>query len=969
MNDGKPPFTPRHGAAPWWDPRCYLELAEGHVSRRDFLKLAGASMALAGTAGCRRPVEKIVPYLSQPEPLVLGDSYYYATAMPLGHHAYPLLVENREGRPIKAEGNARHPAVVQGSNVYMQASVLTLYDPDRSRQVYREGAASSATAFVEFWRGLEPDLAAGGGAGLGVLSESFSSPTLYRLWQEFLRRYPQAVWVTYEPVSDENVYRGVEMASGQVLLPALHFGQADVILALDCDFLDLDGERVAEAAGFAARRAVAAPQDAMNRLYSVEPVYSLTGAMADHRLAMPGRRVGFFARALARELALRGLPVTLSGAPQEPGPEIEARFLKAVAEDLAAHQGRSLVVAGRRQPPEVHALALMLNQALGNVGATVTYHEPRDTVLPDLRALMELSGRLDAGQVQTLVILGGNPVYDAPAEMQFAAALARVPQSIHLSLYRDETSRLCTWHIHQAHFLEAWGDARAGGPAGVIQPMMDPLFGGISPVELLNLMAAGSVQAGYDVVQATWRDLLPGENFEARWLEVLSAGFLEGSEPPPVQPVIQGGIPEIPAAPADGLEAVFTADHSLWDGRFANNAWLQELPDPVTKITWDNTASVSPRTAGELGVESGDLVRLRLQDREIIAPVWVQPGLADGTVVLPLGYGRQAAGSVGTEVGFDAYPLRTSQARWYAPGLTLEQTGREFWFGITQEQRTQVDRPLLRQGTLDLYRRHPDFAREMVEVPPLQSLWDEHAYAEGQQWGMAIDLNLCTGCEACVLACVAENNIPMVGKDSVHRGRDMFWLRVDGYYLGDEDHPQLAFQPVPCMHCEMAPCEQVCPVAATVHDYQGLNLMVYNRCVGTRYCSNNCPYKVRRFNFFHYTADYPETIKMVMNPEVSVRSRGVMEKCTYCLQRIMSARHEARLAGQPIRDGQFTTACAQACPTGAIVFGDLLDPGSRVRALKEQSRNYAMLIEFNTRPRTSYLARLRNSNPALGEEG
>jgi molybdopterin-containing oxidoreductase family iron-sulfur binding subunit len=967
MNDGNNPRISQAGVAPWWDPQSYLELAQGHLSRRDFLKLAGASLTLAA-AGCRRPVEKIVPYLNKPEPIVLGQSYYYATSMPLGRHAYPLLVENREGRPIKVEGNPRHPAVKQGSSVYMQASVLALYDPDRSRQAYREDAASDWTAFVEFWRGLEPELASGGGAGLAVLSESFASPTLYRLQQEFLQRYPQAVWAAYEPVSDENIYRGIEIRAGQALAPEHHFDQAEVILSLDCDFLDLDGDRVTDVFDFAQGRMVRNPGDPMNRLYAVEGVYSLTGAMADHRLRLPGSRVGIFARRLVQEMASWDLiPEAMVGRPQGSIPEPEAKFLRAVAEDLAAHQGRSLAVAGRRQPPEVHSLATRLNQILHNIGTTVTYHEPRDVVLPDIRTLADLAGRMQAGQVQTLVILDGNPVYNMPADLDFTTLLEKVPNTIHLSLYRDETSRKCRWHINQAHFLESWGDARAGGLAGVIQPMIEPLFGGISLVEALNLLATGANTAGFDVVQATWRNLLPEESFEAAWLQVLSDGFLPDSAPPAVQPTgWGGGFPEFPPAPDQGLEAVFMADHSLWDGRFANNAWLQELPDPITKITWDNAAWISPRTAAELDLKSADIVTLRLRGREIEAPVWVQPGLAEGVVALPLGYGREAEGSIESGVGFNAYLLRTSQAPWYDTGLILEKTGRRYRFGITQEERRQHDRPLLRQGTLEDFRRHPQFAREAVEIPNLHSLWDEHDYREGPQWGMAIDLNLCTGCQACVLACVSENNIPMVGKAGVSRGREMLWLRVDGYYRGGEEQPELAFQPIPCMHCEMAPCEQVCPVAATIHDQEGLNLMVYNRCVGTRYCSNNCPYKVRRFNFLAYTRHFPETIKMRMNPEVTVRSRGVMEKCTYCLQRIMEAKHGARLENRPLRDGEFTTACAQACPTGAIVFGDVFDRNSRVRAWKEQPRNYAMLAEINTRPRTTYLARLRNGNPQLG---
>jgi molybdopterin-containing oxidoreductase family iron-sulfur binding subunit len=640
------------------------------------------------------------------------------------------------------------------------------------------------------------------------------------------------------------------------------------------------------------------------------------------------------------------------------------------------------VVAGREQSPAVHALALAINAALGNLGATVTLREPVDLLTASTPALAELAGAMRSGGVSTLFVLGGNPAYDAPADLGFASALDRVERVVHLGHAFDETAALAAWHLPEAHFLEAWGDARAAdGTASVVQPLIAPLFDGKSALELLRLLATGEEQGGYDAVKETWQALLPAPaetpdfDFDAAFNRVLHDGVRPESGSPAVEipasadpGAIGAALAALPAGGA-GLELGFRVSPAVHDGRFANSGWLQELPDAVTKLTWGNAALLAPATAARLGVGNEDGVRLALGDVAVELPVWIVPGQAEETVVVHLGYGRRAAGRIGTGVGVDVYPLRATASMGFAAGATVEPTGRRFRLAQTQDHGTMEGRPIAREGSLAEWRREPRFAAAAVEVPESAPLWEEHRYTEGPQWAMTVDLNACTGCNACVVACQSENNIPIVGHEQVRRGREMHWLRIDRYFAGPPERPELIFQPVPCMQCEKAPCEQVCPVGATSHSREGLNEMVYNRCLGTRYCSNNCPYKVRRFNFFNYTKDTPELLKLAANPDVTVRSRGVMEKCTYCVQRIQAAKIDAKMSGRPLKDGDVVTACQQTCPTGAIVFGDLTDTQSRVVQRKASSRNYVLLAELGNRPRTSYLARIRNPHPDLAEAG
>jgi len=941
------------------------------VSRRDFLRVMGASMALAGTAGCRRPIEKIVPYISQPEEVVLGVPSYYATTMPFGLDAYGVVVESHEGRPTKIEGNPLHPSTLGGSSALMQASILGMYDPDRSKHVLRDADIKEWAQFVEFWRGLEATYLESKGRGLAVLSESFSSPTLSRLKREFQQRFPEAIWVTYEPVSDENALKGIELAAGKPYRAIYDYSKAMVVLVLDADFLLMESNSISHARAFIQGRRMASESDSMNRLYVVESACTVTGAMADHRFPMPSSHIGAFLASVVLELETRGVTLGLDDALQgSEVAQVDRDLLRLVADDLLGHRGECLIVAGRRQPPIVHAMVAVLNQVLGNIGHTVSCVEVTDAVLPDRCALAELMAKMAQGDISTLLIMGGNPVYAAPVDLEFAESLKKVDHTVHLSHYEDETSQEVEWHIPRSHFLETWGDCSAGdGTLSVVQPLIEPLYGSKSEFELLNLVATGADRRGYEIVRQTWRNILPGGDFEDQWRRVLHDGVLQKSAMTPTQVeiwtrAVSDHLVEHPisktAINRSHLEMVFQADHKVFDGRYANNAWLQELPDPITKLVWDNAALISPRLSEELDLRNGDTVRLRSGGRDLEMPVWIVPGQADYSVTVPLGYGRRRVGRVGDSTGFNAYRLRTSEAADFASAVTLTKLGKQYPLATTQHHHRMEGRPLALAASLEEYQGHPDFVKELVETPDLQSLWKEHRYEEGYQWGMAIDLNACIGCNACMIACQCENNVQVVGKRQAGYGRAMHWLRVDRYFEGDPRNPNILFQPVPCQQCEMAPCEQVCPVAATNHDKEGLNVMVYNRCVGTRYCSNNCPYKVRRFNFFNYVKSLPETVKMAQNPDVTVRSRGVMEKCSYCLQRINRAKLQAKREGRQIKDGEVMTACQQACPTGAIVFGNILDSQSQVRLKKESNRNYQILVEYNTRPRTSYLAKLRN---------
>jgi molybdopterin-containing oxidoreductase family iron-sulfur binding subunit len=943
------------------------------VSRRDVLKLMGASAALAGLTACTKlPDQKIVPYaLQQPENFVPGKPLFYATAMPLAGYATGLLVESHMGRPTKVEGNPSHPASLGSANVAAQASVLGLYDPDRAQVVTYRGHVGDWSKFLTTVEQRRAELLDAKGAGLRILTGTVTSPSLADQLHSILAQFPQAKWHQYEPLSRDTVRDGAKLAFGEYVNTVYHFDQAEVIVSLDADFLSAGPGAVRYARDFADKRRVTGPESTMNRLYVAESTPTVTGAMADHRAPMRARDVEAFARALAGGLGIKGGDAA----------HTSVSWIPALVRDLQNHRGTSLVIAGEQQPAVVHALAHAINDALGNVGKTVHYTDPVEaTAQNGVESLKELVADIQAGHVDTLFILGVNPVYDAPPDLDFAKTLLKVKTRVHLSLYNDETSEQCHWHVPQAHFLESWGDARAyDGTVSIIQPLISPLYDGKSAHEILAVLDGQEGSTDHDVVRGYWERQKPGANFEEFWQTSLNNGVVADSAPAPKPVKLTLQLPAAPENKSDGgIEIVLRPDPSIGDGSFANNSWLQEVPKPITKLTWDNAALVSPLSARKLGVTNGDMVKLTGHGQSVEAPIWIMPGHADDSLTLHLGYGRRRAGNVGTGVGFNAYLLATTENPRIGTAK-VEKTGKTYLLATTQhhhimgkegEEREEesvaaLQRKLVRGATLEEFRKNPDVTHEEGDGNG-PSMYPGFPY-NGNSWGMTIDLNSCIGCNACVVACQSENNIAVVGKDQVSRGREMQWIRVDTYFEGGLENPGVYSQPVPCMHCENAPCEYVCPVGATVHSPEGLNEMVYNRCVGTRYCSNNCPYKVRRFNFERWSDWTTPSLEPLRNPDVTVRSRGVMEKCTYCVQRINRVKIAAEKEDRELQDGEILTACQQTCPAQAIVFGNINDKNSRVAKMKAQSRNYGLLEELNTRPRTTYLAKLRNPNPEIKE--
>jgi MoCo/4Fe-4S cofactor protein with predicted Tat translocation signal len=943
------------GASEWLDA----------VSRRGFLKLMGASLAMAGMTGCtKQPLEPIVPYVRQPEEVIPGRPLFYATAFTLGGYASPILVESHLYRPTKIEGNEQHPASLGGTDIFAQASILGMYDPDRSQTIAYLGDVRTWGNFLEAIRGPLNAQKAVQGAGIRILTPTVSSPALADQLKSVLKLYPQAKWHVYEPVNRDNVLEGAKMAFGQPVETQYKLENADVIVSLDADFLyaGFPGS-TRYIRDFAKRRNPDAGN--MSRLYVVESTMSSTGAKADYRLPLRASEIGRFA---AAEI---GSPASVRSVGE--GSREWNRLHSALTQDLQ-RAGSSVILVGDHQPPAVHAFAHSWNQSLGNVGRTVFYTDPVDAnPVNQTDSIKDLVADMRAGKVDMLFILGGNPAYDAPADLGFADALktTNIPMRVHLGLYQDETAELCQWHVNEAHYLESWGDARAyDGTVSIVQPLIAPLYGGKSVYELTALLAGQAEATGHEVVQGYWRKQHPGADFEAFWRKSLHDGWIEGTTFPPKQ-VAELAASYLPFAKTqpNAIEINFRRDPCVYDGCFSNNGWLQELPKPMSKMTWDNPVLIGPAMAARMGLKSEDLVTLELNGKKVTAPIWIQAGHPDNSITVFLGYGRKRAGRAGTGAGFDMYPLRSSATPWFTTGVNITKAGGTYKLATTQGYQTmdtpEGARPQVREASLEEYRKEPDFARD--EEPPAElTLYKPYPYdKELYVWGMAIDLNACVGCNNCIVACQSENNIPVVGKEQVVIGRHMHWLRVDAYYQGDRDSPKAYFQPVPCQQCENAPCEVVCPVGATVHSTEGLNDMVYNRCVGTRYCSNNCPYKVRRFNFLLFQDWETPQLKMMRNPDVTVRSRGVMEKCTYCIQRITQHRIDSEREDRKIQDGELQTACQQSCPADAISFGNVNDPNSRVSKAKAIARNYSLLADLNTRPRTTYLAEIRNPNPEL----
>lgn len=980
------------------------EKSNHNVSRRDALKFMAASAAFAGLTACTKlPTEKIVPYVQAPEEIVPGKPLFYATSMPLSGIATGVLVESHMGRPTKIEGNPDHPASLGAADAFAQASILMLYDPDRPQVVTHQGQISTWSAFLDALSTVRAEQQVKKGTGLRILTETITSPSLADQLQSLLKQFPQAKWHQYEPAGRDAAREGSRLAFGQYVNTYYRFDRADVILALDSDFLCYGPGSLRYARDFADKRRIVDAQSTMNRLYVVESTPSNTGAMADHRWPLRPSEIETFARAVAQLLGVA------AGAGGKTAPaNIPADWIPALARDLQNHRGSSVVIAGDEQPPAVHALAHAINQTLGNVGKTVIYTDSVEAYPVDqTQSLAELASDIRAGSVDTLVIIGGNPIYNAPADFELRKLFfpdptgpdqphppSKIKLKIHLSSYNNETSELCDWHIPEAHYLESWGDARAyDGTVSIIQPLISPLYDGKSAHELLAVLLGDAGSSAHDIVHDYWKSRKPGKDFEVFWETSLHDGVMAETALPPKtvsakadlsapEPAGTTGKTNGESSPgAGGLEIVFRPDPTIWDGAFSNNGWLQELPKPSTKLTWDNTAIFSLATAERHQVVNGDVVELRYQGRKVKAPVWIMPGHADDAVTVNLGYGRTRAGRLGTGIGFNAYALRTSDKPGIGASLEVAKTGERYMLAVTQhhyiidqdgqkheeESDAAFSRDLVRHADLEEFRKQPDFAKDPEEMTAKDnSLYPPVKY-EGYAWGMAVDLNSCNGCNACVVACQSENNIPVVGKDQVAVGRAMQWIRIDTYFKGGLDEPETYNEPVLCMHCENAPCEGVCPVGATVHSPEGLNEMIYNRCVGTRYCSNNCPYKVRRFNFKLYSDWTTPSLIPLRNPNVTVRSRGVMEKCSYCVQRINAAKINSELEDRDVKDGEILTACMQTCPTQALVFGNINDPNSRVSKLKAQSRNYSLVAELNTRPRTTYLARVRNPNPEIKE--
>ena len=1032
------------------------------VDRRQFFKLMAASFALGGVglaAGCRRPEKHILPYGKSSEEVISGLPLYFASAMPTRRGAIPILAETHEGRPTKIEGNPSYASYGGATNAFVQASVLDLYDPDRSTVSTVKGAAISAAAVQDLLAKIGTDAAADAGAGLAFLAGQSSSPTRAALVSGLKQKFPKATWAEYEAAQDEASASAAQAAFGQSVKPIYQLAKAKRIVSIDADFFHSEAHSLYYTREFTKGRKIVKKDDPMNRLYSIESGFSLVGSMADHRLRLASSHMLAFAAALGVKLG----DVSFAELAQGLQFKDQDKWLDACAADLLAHKGESIIIAGSHLPPQVHAIVYALNVVLGNIGKTVDFVEvPANTAA----TISTLAAAIKGGSVSTLVVLGGNPAYDAPADLGFADLLKSVPNVVRYGYYVDETSAFAGTHIHAAHYLESWGDARtADGTIVPVQPMILPLFNGLSEIEVLARISGESVADPYTLVYNTITGLIGGGNSDHVFRQFLHDGVLHGTayKPATVRFNATGLSPLFSLAPSftelspENLEVRFTFDSKVDDGRFANNGWLQECPDPITKISWDNAILISPKLAKHLkidpagslfqvarkenanyqqGKEKAFIGEVTLNGVTVSGPIHIQPGLSNYTIVLPLGYGRTISGRVGKGVGHNFYPLRTTAGLGFATGATLVVKKDEtFLLANTQEHWSMEGREIVREenykedGTTDLgfvnsfgieshapsnlgeensiaalaklspEERAKRKALIAVETPRGQSLYDHPDFTGTHQWGMSIDLNTCIGCNACIIACQAENNIPIVGKDQVLRGREMHWIRLDRYYSDGNiegaafggpgnkeipEDPQVSLQPVACQHCELAPCEIVCPVNATVHDEEGLNTMAYNRCIGTRYCANNCPYKVRRFNFFDWNkraldelylgplgkSGMPELVKMVKNPDVTVRMRGVMEKCTYCVQRIQQAKIKQKVkagasSNVEIPDGTIKVACQQVCPVDAVSFGNIKDPTSAVSKAKAQEQDYALLGYLNVRPRTTYLGKLRNPNPAM----
>ena len=979
-----------------------VDLPPDDASRREFIKLLGASLAMAGMAGCTRaPREKIVPYTTQPPEVTPGIPNHYATTMTVDGYGIGLIVESHEGRPTKIEGNPHHPASLGATSAIEQAAVLELYDPSRARALHQRGQQRGWRAFFDTF-GAETSQRAyagrGQGEGLHVLAEPTTSPLAIDMIERLRRRYPRVQVHFHSAIARNEAWEGSRLVCGRVLEAHHDLRKASVVVALDADFLSTGPFAVRDARHAGERRTVRAATDEMSRLYVVESALSVTGGYADHRLRLRRSDVrAVTAGLLAEVLRARGkggeggaIVASLERL-RHRGPH--EKWIAAVARDLVAHAGESVVLTSNAQPREVHAMVHMLNAALGNLGKTTWF---TDSAVYEAGApshdLAPLLDALDRKEVDTLLVLDGNPCYTTAGDLELPRRMRLARERIYLGLYENETAAEATWFVPAAHWLEQWGVTRAyDGTTSIVQPLLEPLHGGRTPAEVLAAFTGERTPDAHSLVRELFRAAGSFPDFETAWETALQRGTVEGTALPIVDvtpdAAALASVLDALQPPADGLELGFALDPKVRDGRFTNNAWLLELPDPITKLTWENALALSPKTAARLGVEQEDVVELTLRGRSVTAPIVVVPGHAEESATLTFGYGRTGAEVLARGLGVDAFALQSSAAPRFDLGLGVRKVGRRQKLARTQEHWSMEGRDIVRHATLAEYRKEPRFARAEDDEKPKTPLYKlplapdspSPAAALGNhkdQWAMSIDLNLCNGCSACVVACQAENNTPIVGKQGVIQSREMHWLRIDRYFEDEDgDDPQMVVQPMLCQHCEKAPCEYVCPVNATVHSPDGINEQVYNRCVGTRFCSNNCPYKVRRFNWFDYhedanrggTPQVRELRKMVLNPDVTVRARGVMEKCSFCVQRVRENEIKHRIDGAPSKEGDLQTACQQACPTTAIVFGSLTWKDAEVSRRRENERAYGVLSELGTEPRVQYLARLRNVNPELDE--
>ena len=974
------------------DYKRFLKQSEHNIdnglSRRNFLSLIAASVALAGLEGCKKPVQKIIPYVEAEIGTIPGIPNYYASTIPFKNNALGVVIENHDHRPMKIEGNEKHPTTLGKSNSFSQASTLEMYDPDRARGVKFQGKKVDWNEYLKFAKSINES----NGKGLAVLMQESSSPTIKSIQNDFKKNLPNANWIVYEPVNNENVYAGIELAFSKKLQPLYRLENAQIIVSLGSDFLGVDDNNIYHTRKFAQNRDIVDENSTMNRLYVAESSISSTGTSADHRLNVPQYEMENLLAELAYELKLLGLKIDAKKVKSA-----NNLWIKAAAKDLFDRRGESIIIGGSSLSKEFHQLITLINYSLK---APIDYYPLNMSQISSLKNLKSLCKDMENGKIDNLVILGANPVYDSPSDFGFAESLKKVKNAVHLTNIIDETSKLCSWNIAMNHYFECWGDAMTyDGHVSIVQPQIMPLFDSKSVIQVLSPIVYSTEQSAYDTVKNVWKStIIKSGNFEREWEKALHDGLYKK---PILKKVNVKPIPKVSTAilndyslDNDMFEIVFTPSSSVYDGRYANNGWLQEIPKPVTSLTWDNAALISMKVAKKLNIKNGQMLEINVGNNSIKIPAFITPGQNQKSITLELGYGRKFSGRIGNDVGFNVYPLRDSTNPSFILNGSIKVLNETYPLASTQDHHGLEDDKyaapgfddlankeaqsripeLVKQSTLDYYKDNPDWVQKKVEQhkPDKKRSWADHSmynpdwdYSKGPQWGMSIDLTSCTSCNACSIACQSENNIPVVGKQQVMNGREMHWIRIDNYFAGDPDNPEVSTQSVACVHCELAPCESVCPVAATTHSSDGVNQMTYNRCLGTRYCANNCPYKVRKFNFYNYTKDLPEVVQMAMNPDVSIRFRGVMEKCTYCYQRISAARITAENEGREIRDGDFQVACQQSCPADAIKFGDINDPNSEVSKAKRRNRDYALLAHLGTAPRTTYLAKIRNQNPML----